>query len=102
MMKVASFALLLVASCYATAFSPVHRSEEWAESRPTYSCKCYEGDACWPSIATWTALNATVGGRLLKFVPHQAVCHNTFEGINTFNAAGCAVATKNQDNQEWL
>lgn len=78
------------------------RSEEASDSRSSYSCKCYEGERCWPNVSAWNALNSTVGGRLLKFVPHAAVCHNEFEGSATFNAAGCAEATANQGSQPWL
>ncbi|KAH9206006.1 FAD binding domain-containing protein [Leptodontidium sp. 2 PMI_412] len=92
-----SFSLLcLQVKCY----SPRVQSRE--ASATSYTCKCYEGDSCWPSASAWNALNSTVGGRLVKFVPHGAVCHNTFEGVNTFNADECAEATANQRSQPWL
>jgi hypothetical protein len=95
-----SFVLLCL---QVNALSPAQRREEPATSySPSYSCKCYEGDKCWPSVSAWDALNSTVGGRLVKFVPHAAVCHNTFEGESTFNAAGCTEAIANQGNQPWL
>lgn len=40
------------------------------------SCKCFPGDACWPSEADWSAFNATVGGRLIKTVPLGSPCHD--------------------------
>lgn len=40
------------------------------------SCKCFPGDACWPSAAEWSGLNATVGGRLVATVPLGAPCHD--------------------------
>ncbi|KAK0651725.1 putative isoamyl alcohol oxidase [Cercophora newfieldiana] len=43
-------------------------------SRP--SCKCFPGEACWPSASAWRSLNSTVGGRLIETVPLAKVCHN--------------------------
>jgi hypothetical protein len=39
------------------------------------TCRCFPGDACWPSDETWSALNTTVGGRLIKTVPLGKPCH---------------------------
>lgn len=39
------------------------------------SCKCFPGDACWPSEQKWRGFNATVGGRLIKTVPLASPCH---------------------------
>lgn len=36
------------------------------------SCKCFPGDACWPSAADRAGLDATVGGRLVETVPLAA------------------------------
>ncbi|KAH6907005.1 FAD binding domain-containing protein [Coprinopsis sp. MPI-PUGE-AT-0042] len=66
-----------------------------------YSCKCYEGDACWPSSSLWTALNTTVEGNLRRVIPDPAVCYNTFEGINTYNQAACQQVTQNWSQQLW-
>ncbi|EPE26888.1 FAD-binding protein [Glarea lozoyensis ATCC 20868] len=52
-------------------------------------CRCFPGDACWPSTSTWNTLNNTVGGRLIKTVPIGAVCHDTFPGVS-YNAKKCA------------
>src|SRR5690242_2354599 len=35
------------------------------------------GDACWPSEADFTALNATLGGRLIASVPPASVCYSS-------------------------
>lgn len=59
------------------------------------TCKCYEGEACWPSEAAWDELNSTVDGLLQKVVPEAAVCYNTFEGKDTYNASACAAVTAN-------
>jgi len=48
------------------------------------SCKCLPGDACWPSTAEWSQLNATVGGRLIATVPLGQVCHDP-----SYNASVC-------------
>lgn len=39
-------------------------------------CKCFPGDACWPSDREWDAFNRTVGGRLIKTVPFGWHCHD--------------------------
>lgn len=41
----------------------------------TEYCRTFPGDADWPTDADWSALNATVGGALIKPVPRAAVCH---------------------------
>ncbi|KAH8890582.1 isoamyl alcohol oxidase [Thozetella sp. PMI_491] len=47
------------------------------------SCYCLPGDACWPDASTWSALNATVNGRLVATVPIGTPCHdpNYNEGV---------------------
>lgn len=42
----------------------------------TCKCKCFPGESCWPSTASWGALNATVGGRLIETVPLAQSCHD--------------------------
>jgi hypothetical protein len=39
-------------------------------------CKCFPGDACWPSTSDWNGLNQTVGGRLIATVPLAQACHD--------------------------
>ncbi|KAK6200842.1 hypothetical protein LQW54_009425 [Pestalotiopsis sp. IQ-011] len=43
------------------------------------------GDSCWPSTATWSQLNATVGGRLIATVPIGSPCHDP-----NYDAVACA------------
>eukprot|EP01045_Picozoa_sp_COSAG04_P013902 COSAG04_NODE_1011_length_8770_cov_3.106677_2_plen_672_part_00 len=43
-----------------------------SSSRP--KCRCKPGDACWPSQAEWSALNASLEGRLSAFVDELAPC----------------------------
>ena len=103
-MKFYTFASVLLLSLQVNA-NPVKRQDAAAASAssPTgYSCKCYEGDACWPSNSAWNTLNSTVGGRLLKFVPTAAVCHNKFESLSTYDAAKCAEVTENYGNQAYM
>ncbi|KAK8017236.1 hypothetical protein PG991_008312 [Apiospora marii] len=61
--------VLGTASAARARFSPV-------QDPAASSCKCFPGDACWPSVADWSGLNATVGGRLVKTVPLGAPCHD--------------------------
>ncbi|KAG9623615.1 FAD/FMN-containing isoamyl alcohol oxidase MreA, partial [Aureobasidium melanogenum] len=39
-------------------------------------CRCFPGDACWPSPDEWNSLNKTVNGRLIATVPLAAACHD--------------------------
>ncbi|KAK8007804.1 polyketide synthase [Apiospora arundinis] len=55
-------------SSVARAFSP--------RDSVTSFCKCFPGDACWPSDTEWASLNATVGGRLIATAPLGAPCHD--------------------------
>ena len=52
-------------------------------------CKCGPNDACWPSKRDWDRLNSTVNGRLIKTVPIGAVCHDSYDGQPTYDAAAC-------------
>ncbi|KAH6641401.1 hypothetical protein F5144DRAFT_545454 [Chaetomium tenue] len=40
------------------------------------NCKCFPGDACWPSAHDWANLNQTVSGRLVATVPLGQACHD--------------------------
>lgn len=72
----------------------------------SYGCKCYPGDACWPSADQWNKLNNTVDGNLHVLVPPEAACHNTFNGllgtIPTYDAAKCADVTANYTREQWI
>lgn len=39
-------------------------------------CRCFPGDACWPSQLIWQNLNSSVHGRLVATVPLGAPCHD--------------------------
>ncbi|CZT06861.1 related to isoamyl alcohol oxidase [Rhynchosporium graminicola] len=38
-------------------------------------CKCSPQDSCWPSAESWTALNISTSGKLIKTAPPAAVCY---------------------------
>lgn len=48
-------------------------------------CHCLPGDECWPAASSWTALNSTVGGRLVATVPIGTPCHDPH-----YDAVACA------------
>ncbi|KAI8629042.1 FAD/FMN-containing isoamyl alcohol oxidase MreA [Xylariaceae sp. FL1651] len=39
-------------------------------------CRCFPGDACWPTEETWSSFNSSVGGKLIRTVPIGSVCHD--------------------------
>lgn len=47
-----------------------------ASATSNSTCRCYPGDACWPSVDTWSNFNNTVGGRLIATIPLAAACHD--------------------------
>ncbi|KAK2002344.1 FAD binding domain-containing protein [Colletotrichum falcatum] len=50
-------------------------------------CRCFPGDTCWPTAASWDAFNQTVGGRLIATVPIGAPCHDSSFGA--YDEAKC-------------
>ncbi|ETS76200.1 hypothetical protein PFICI_11587 [Pestalotiopsis fici W106-1] len=48
-------------------------------------CRCFPGDACWPSEDDWASFNASVGGALIRTVPVASVCHG-----EQYNESACA------------
>ncbi|OAA67417.1 FAD-binding, type 2 [Cordyceps fumosorosea ARSEF 2679] len=54
-------------------------------SVPGAECKCFPGDACWPTIQQWNELNATVDGNLIATVPLASACHDP-----NYNETACA------------
>ncbi|KAK4554204.1 hypothetical protein LTR86_008732 [Recurvomyces mirabilis] len=71
--------LLAVTSFIAFWLSP-------CAAAPANVCKCAPIDPCWPSSATWSRLNATVHGQLIKTTPIAVSCYTGSE----FNPATCA------------
>ena len=58
--------------------------------------RCRFGDICWPSEATWEALNSSISGRLVRTFPPAAVCHG-----QTFDIKECTVAKDEWTNSFW-
>lgn len=55
-------------------------------SHPQAKCRATPGSADWPSTASWSALNSSISGRLIKASPPGAVCH---PGQPTYNPVAC-------------
>ncbi|GKZ34192.1 hypothetical protein AbraIFM66950_004376 [Aspergillus brasiliensis] len=55
------------------------------------SCRCFPGDACWPSQSEWAQFNKTVDGRLIKTIPLGKPCHAPY-----YDASVCATL-----KEEW-
>ncbi|KAJ5735098.1 FAD linked oxidase N-terminal [Penicillium malachiteum] len=49
-------------------------------------CRCFPGDACWPSESVWSQFNQTLDGALVKTVPLGVPCHAPH-----YNNATCEV-----------
>lgn len=54
----------------------------------TASCRCFPGDACWPTNAQWNDFNRTIGGNLVRSVPLAAICHDD-DAFAPYNFAEC-------------
>ncbi|KAI1459599.1 hypothetical protein F4805DRAFT_455765 [Annulohypoxylon moriforme] len=52
-----------------------------------HDCRCFPGDSCWPTLAEWSSLNSTVGGRLVATVPIAASCHKS--NLASYDAEAC-------------
>ena len=48
------------------------------------TCRCFPGDACWPSQLLWQNLNSSLHGRLIATVPLGSPCHDP-----VYNATIC-------------
>ena len=83
-MKAFSVVALLAAAVVVSADTSADASAS-SSSSSSSSCKCFPGDACWPTAAAWNALNATVGGRLVATVPLGTPCHDPH-----YNGATCS------------
>lgn len=60
------------------------------DSYSTEDCRCFPGDACWPSGLTWQALNVSIHGKLVATVPLATPCHDP-----TYNLDVCKSLEKN-------
>lgn len=52
------------------------------------ACKNFPGDANWPSEESWSQLNETTNGALLKPIPVASVCYNS-TAYNDFAVSAC-------------
>ena len=57
-------------------------------SRNTTLCRCMPSDSCWPSPGVWTALNQSLGGKLVATTPIASPCHDSSFG--PFDALKCS------------
>lgn len=55
-------------------------------------CRYLPGDQGWPGPNDWTALNISVGGRLIRTIPLGSPCHNP-----TYDEVSCANIQQNWD-----
>lgn len=46
-----------------------------AEAYPE-QCRCFPGEACWPSQQDWSSFNKTLGGRLIRPALLGQPCHD--------------------------
>ncbi|KAJ5173316.1 FAD-linked oxidoreductase sor8 [Penicillium capsulatum] len=51
-------------------------------------CRCFPGDACWPSVQQWDEFNSTIEGRLSATIPLGSVCHQSGE-FGAYDADAC-------------
>ena len=73
--------------CLVFASTAVCSDTTTLQSNETQACRCFPGDACWPSTADWHAFNQTVGGKLIKNIPLASVCHQSEYG--SYDAKKC-------------
>ena len=53
-------------------------------------CKATPNATAWPSLADWTALNASISGQLLAPLPPAAVCDST---LSVYDNQSCSYVT---------
>lgn len=64
------------------------------------NCKYFPGDAGWPSLTTWSALNHVTGGALLHPKPAAAPCYD--ENAGGANGTECQALTANWTSPYFL
>jgi hypothetical protein len=79
--------LRLLIWCLLFASTAVCSDTSTLQSNETQACRCFPGDACWPSTADWHAFNQTVRGKLIKNFPLASVCHRSEYG--SYDAKKC-------------
>ena len=63
------------------------------------NCKPFPGDAAWPSVREWQALNLVTGGALIKPVPQAHVCYSN--GTGSVDEVACKTVSENWHGQYW-
>lgn len=92
------YLLGLFAFCEVTASSLLPLTDTKLPRRQTPSnCKAFPGDAAWPSVGDWNALNSTLHGALLKPIPISAVCHASWP---QYDADACLDIYNNWSNYD--
>jgi hypothetical protein len=66
-------------------FQVLNVATAW-NSQSQSKCKATPGSADWPSTASWSALNDSISGQLIKTTPPGAVCH---PDQPTYNPVAC-------------
>ncbi|KAL9015485.1 MAG: hypothetical protein Q9185_007118 [Variospora sp. 1 TL-2023] len=51
------------------------------------NCRCFPGDACWPTAVEWDDFNRTLGGKLIATKPLASVCH--LDDFESYDAQQC-------------
>ncbi|KAF2269519.1 FAD-binding domain-containing protein [Lojkania enalia] len=69
-----------------------------AASNLSTKCKCAPGDSCWPSFSDFSALNRTLGGRLIQALPPASVC---YQDQPNYNATACDIVTTSWFNSKF-
>ncbi|XXH05348.1 hypothetical protein Hte_011774 [Hypoxylon texense] len=80
-------AALFAAAAFLLRDTWTGRGSETAESGPR--CRCFPGDACWPSTTEWNEFNRTLGGKLIATNPIASVCHDNHP-FAPYDAEACA------------
>lgn len=86
------YLVVMMRSLFLTSLLFLANAGDVIASPTAPKCKCFPGDACWPSQKDWNRLNSDVGGRLVTTVPLGSPCHDP-----TYDAQKCAVL-----KDEWL
>jgi hypothetical protein len=68
---------LILSMCIISSNATLRPPQHIAHST---QCRCFPGDACWPSAAVWSSFNQSVEGRLIQNVPLAGVCRSAEPG----------------------
>lgn len=85
---------LALAIALASSSLDIDRWYGYLTSRAVPSqCRCFPGDACWPSRSDWDAFNQTLGGKLVATVPIGSPCH--VDAFEPYDEQACATLKDN-------